>query len=57
MRSYDEILAIAAARKGGVEAVLEGTPVPKSADALAAIPDDRWLAQMARGIMQAGISW
>lgn len=57
MRSFDEILAIAAARKGGVEAVLAGIPVPKTADDLAAIPDDRWLAQMARGILQAGISW
>ncbi|PTX04931.1 DNA-3-methyladenine glycosylase I [Pararhodobacter aggregans] len=57
MRSYDEILAIAADRKGGVAAVLEGMPQPLSADALAAIPDDRWLAQFARGILQAGISW
>mgnify|MGYP000945786731 CR=1 FL=1 len=57
MRSYDEILAIAAERKGGVAKVLEGIPQPLSADALAAIPDDRWLAQFARGILQAGISW
>lgn len=57
MRSYDEILAIAASRKGSVEAVLKDIPVPLGADALAAIPDARWLAQMARGILQAGISW
>jgi 3-methyladenine DNA glycosylase Tag len=57
MRSFDEILAIAAERKGGAAAVLADIPVPVGADALAAIPDDRWLAQMARGIMQAGISW
>jgi 3-methyladenine DNA glycosylase len=57
MRSYDEILAIAAERKGGVDKVLAGVPVPKSADDLAAIPDDRWLSQFARGIFQAGISW
>jgi len=57
MRSYDEILAIAAARKGGVEAVLADIPVPKTPDELAAIPEDRWLAQFARGILQAGISW
>jgi len=57
MRSFDEILAIAAERKGGVEAVLADIPAPKTADELAAIPDDRWLAQMARGILQAGISW
>jgi len=57
MRSFDEILAIAADRKGGVDAVIADIPAPLSADALAAIPDDRWLAQMTRGIMQAGISW
>lgn len=57
MRSYSEILQIAAARKGGVEAVMAGVTPPKPAEELAAIPDDRWLAQMARGIFQAGISW
>ncbi len=57
MRSFDEILAIAAGRKGSVEAVLGGASLPKSPEALAAIPDDRWLAAMARGIFQAGISW
>ena len=57
MRSFDEILAIAIDRKGDLEAVMSSVPTPLSADALAAIPDDLWLAQMARGIMQAGISW
>lgn len=57
MRSFDEILAIAAGRKGGIAAVMADIPTPKTADELAAIPDDRWLAQMARGILQAGISW
>lgn len=57
MRSFDEILAIAAARKGGAEAVLAGAAPVKPADVLAAIPADRWLAAMARGIFQAGISW
>ncbi len=57
MRTFDEILAIAAARKGGTEAVLADIPVPLDAGALAAIPDSRWLATMARGILQAGISW
>ncbi|WP_370240781.1 DNA-3-methyladenine glycosylase I [Pararhodobacter marinus] len=57
MRSYDEILAIAADRKGGVDAVLADIPRPRSADDLAAIPEDRWLAAFARGILQAGISW
>lgn len=57
MRSFAEILDIAAARKGGAEAVLKDTRPPLPPDALAAIPDDRWLAQMARCIFQAGISW
>jgi 3-methyladenine DNA glycosylase Tag len=57
MRSFAEILDIAAARKGSAEAVLAGAMPVKSAEEIAAIPDDRWLAQMARGIFQAGISW
>ena len=57
MRTFAEILEIAAKRKGSIEAVMRDIPVPLSADALAAIPDDRWLAQFARGILQAGISW
>ena len=57
MRSFDEILAIAAARKGGAEAVLAGAMPVKPAAELAAIPSADWLAQMARGIFQAGISW
>ena len=57
MRSFDEILAIAVDRKGGVANVMAGVMQPLGAAALAAIPDDRWLAAMARGIFQAGISW
>ncbi len=57
MRSFDEILAIAADRKGGVEAVMADIPKPRTADELAATPDSEWLAAMTRGIMQAGISW
>jgi 3-methyladenine DNA glycosylase Tag len=57
MRTYEEILDLAADRKGGRAAVLADIPPVLDADALAAIPDDRWLAQMARGIFQAGISW
>lgn len=57
MRSFDEILAIAVARKGSADAVLSGAMPVKPAAELAAIPGDRWLATMARGIFQAGISW
>lgn len=56
MRSFAEILAIAAARKGGEDRVLAGMPVPKSAAELAATPDDRWLAAMAGGIFATGLS-
>lgn len=57
MRSFDEVLAIAAERKGGVDRVLAGVMPIRPAAELAAIPGDRWLAMMARGIFQAGISW
>lgn len=57
MRTFDEILDLAAERKGGRSAVLDNIAPPKAADDIAAIPDDRWLAMMARGILQAGISW
>ncbi len=57
MRTFAEILAIAAARKGSVEAVLTDSRPPLAPAALAAIPDDRWLAMMAKVIFQAGISW
>lgn len=57
MRHFDEILAISAERKGGENAVLGDIDPPLSADALAQIPDDRWLAHMTRGVFQAGFSW
>lgn len=57
MRTIDEILEISAERKGGAEAVLNGIDPPKPASEIAAIPDDRWLAQMTRGVFQAGFNW
>lgn len=57
MRSFENILDIAADRKGGRAAVLSDIPAPKSAKDLAELPDSLWLAGMARGIFQAGISW
>ena len=57
MRSFEEILAIAAERKGGADKVLAGVMPFKTADELASIPDDRWLAMMAQGIFQTEISW
>lgn len=57
MRSFADIQQIAAARKGSLAAVMQGIPAAKSAEALAAIPDDRWLSAMAQWIFRAGISW
>ena len=57
MRSFDEIFDIAASRKGGAEALNAMLSWPKSGTELAAIPDDRWLAAMTRGVFQAGFNW
>ena len=59
MRSFADIYAQAAERKGG-EAALEALIAEhqgKTPAELAAIPDDRWLAQMSKGVFQAGFSW
>ena len=59
MKSFDEIWAIAAARKGGDAALEEMLAAyrSKSAAEIAATPDDRLLASMARQAFQAGFSW
>jgi len=57
MRSFDQIFDIAAGRKGGADALNAMLSRPKSGDELAAIPDDRWLAAMTRGVFQAGFNW
>ena len=57
MRHIDDILAISIERKGSADAILGDLEPVKSTSELAAIPDDRWLAQMTRGIFQAGFSW
>ena len=59
MTSFDQIWALAAARKGGdaaLETLLEGYR-SKTPDEIAATPDDRILASMARQAFQAGFSW
>jgi 3-methyladenine DNA glycosylase Tag len=58
MRPFGEILALAAEHKGGpfgVEAALGATPALERS-AVAAIPDDRILAEMTRRIFNAGFS-
>lgn len=59
MRSFAGIQARAAERKGG-EAALEAQVAEHKAKTpaeLAAIADDRWLAQMSKSVFQAGFSW
>jgi len=57
MRSFDEILAISAERKGSFSAVLGGIEAPLTHAELSKISDDRWLSQMTRGVFQAGFNW
>lgn len=57
MRSYEEILDIAAERKGGRSVVLADVPAVASRETILAIPDDRWLSMMARVLFPAGMSW
>ena len=57
MRSFDEIYAIAADRKGGAEAIEARLSVPLSSIELAATQDDRWLSAMAKCLFQAGFNW
>ena len=56
-RPFDALFALAAARKDGAEAFEQTLLTPKTPAQLAAIPDDRWLAAMARAVFQAGFSW
>lgn len=57
MRHFDDILAIAAARKGGAEALEAMLSPPLSPAELATVPEDRWLSTMARCVFQAGFNW
>lgn len=57
MKHFSKLYELAARRKGG-ESALEGLiPKPKSAVALARIPDDRWLSGMAKAVFRAGFNW
>lgn len=57
MRSFDDIFAIAAARKGGAAALEAHLSRPVSTGALRATQDDRWLSAMARCLFEAGFNW
>jgi len=59
MRSFAEVYAIAAERKGAPDALeaLIAQHKPKRREELAATPDDRWLAAMTRFVFIAGFQW
>lgn len=57
METFQAIWDRAAARKGGDAALEALMPAVKKAAQLRKIPDDRWLAGMAKQIFQAGFVW
>lgn len=57
MKRFSKLYEQAAARKGGPQALDNLIPTPSSAQALARIPDDRWLSGMAKAIFRAGFNW
>ena len=56
-RPFAEILAEAAARKGGEAALAAQLAQPADPAALARLGDDRWLSEMAKRVFQAGFNW
>jgi 3-methyladenine DNA glycosylase Tag len=42
---------------GGAQALVQRLPIPKSADELRAVPDDRYLSDMSRRIFRAGLKY
>lgn len=57
MNSFDTIRALARQHHPDLDTRLAAHDGPKSPDALRAVPDDRWLAQMTRCVFQAGFVW
>ncbi len=59
MQTYQAIFDRAAERHGGAKALAAklAESQPKSPAELAAIPDDRWLAEITRRVFQAGFNW
>jgi len=57
MQSWKSIEARAEKRAGGAAALAKELPKAKSRAALARIPDSHWLAEMTRGVFQAGFVW
>ena len=57
MLSFEKIRARAATRKGGEKALQSLLPAIPTKDRLAATPDDRILAEMAKRIFSSGFAW
>ena len=57
MESFKSIYERALERKGGKAALERQLPKTRSARALAATKNDRWLAEMTRCVFQAGFVW
>lgn len=57
MERFGEVYARACDQYGGEKSVKRLLPKVRSARALSATPDDRWLAQMTRCVFQAGFVW
>ncbi|MEM8814490.1 MAG: DNA-3-methyladenine glycosylase I [Pseudomonadota bacterium] len=57
MTPFDKLHQLAASRKGGAAKLNKLIGKPKSKAALAKIPDDRWLSEMAKAVFRAGFNW
>ncbi len=57
MRTYDELFALAAARKGSQDFLADLPFPPKPADDLAQTPDHRILAGFSRYVFSTGLNW
>ena len=60
MRSFEEIEALAAEKKGGLDklnALLAEHNLPKPQSELEQVGDDRWLSMFTKCVFQAGFSW
>ena len=57
MRSFDEILNLASEHHGSREALLARAENEFAASDYSSVPDDRYLAEMAKAVFSAGFSW
>ena len=57
MRTFQEIFEISAGRQDGAAALEAKLGKPRSAEELAAIPEDRWLAELSKFVFRTGLNW